>query len=232
LPLSVSIAGSLLALAMGAAVPQAGKLEDARNRQDRAALEQIVSQAEAVARVSPGDASAQYRLAQAESYLAEVSFELHDKAGAKTAAEAGIHAAERATQLQPKVAEYHRILGTLCGQVVPAYLLLAFKYGKCARSSIDRAIELDPKSSKAYLSRAIGNYYLPAALGGGVELALRDLDTAIRLDPASADAHLWRGIALRKLSRNAEARREIQKSLELNPARVWAKLQLAKTPEK
>jgi hypothetical protein len=37
---------------------------------------------------------------------------------------------------------------------------------------------------------------------------------------------------LRKLNRNAEARQAIQKSLELNPQRVWARQQLEKTPPK
>ncbi|MGE5647636.1 MAG: tetratricopeptide repeat protein [Acidobacteriota bacterium] len=221
----------LLALALAAA-SGAERLEDARDSQNRPWLEQAVRDLQSAADKNPGDAAAQYRVAEAQSYLAEVTLELKDKEAAKNAAEAGIRAAERAVKLQPGVAEYHRILGTLCGQVVPAQVLLALKYGKCARASIDRAIELDPKSSKAYLSRGIGNYYLPPAFGGGVELAVRDFTKAIELDPKSADAHLWLGIAHRKLNRNAEARKEIAKSLELNPSRNWAKQQLAKTPEK
>jgi tetratricopeptide (TPR) repeat protein len=221
-----------LTLAFAAAAAQPDQLEGARNRQDRAYLEQAVRGFKDAADKNSGDAGAQFQLAQAQSYLAEVNLELKDKDAAKTAAEAGIKAAERAVELQPKVAENHRILGTLCGQVIPAHVMLAFKYGKCARSSIDRAIEIDPKSSRAYMSRGVGNYYLPSALGGGVELAVRDFQKAVELDPKSADAYLWLGIALRKLNRNAEARKEIAKSLELNPGRIWAKQQFEKTPEK
>ncbi len=221
---------AVLALAAAAAVPQAGDLQDARNRQDRAYLERAARAVESAAEKRPQDPNAQYQLAQAESYLSEVALELRDKGAAKAAAETGIRAAERAVELRPRVAEYHRILGTLCGQSIPAEVLLAFKYGNCARSSIDRAIELDPRSSKAYLSRGVGNYYLPPAFGGGAEAAIRDFRKAIELDPASADAHLWYGIALRKLHRNAEARKEIATSLQLNPKRVWAQQQLAKTP--
>ncbi len=228
----MNVLTSILALAVAAAAQQTDKLEEARNRQDRQYLEQTVRDRKSAADRSPGDAAAQYRFAQAQSYLAEVTLELKDKDAAKSAAEEGIHAAERAVRLQPKVAEYHRILGTLCGQVIPAHVLLGLKYGNCARSSIDRAIELDPRSSKAYLSRGIGNYYLPSGLGGGVELAVHDFEKAIQLDPTSADTHLWLGIALRKLERNAEARKEIAKSIELNPSRIWARQQLEKTPEK
>ena len=221
-----------LTLVPAAAAAPPDKLEDARNRQDRAYLENAVREFKGAAEKKSGDAGVQYQLAQAQSYLAEVNLELKDKDAARAAAEEGIRAAERAVELQPQTAENHRILGTLCGQVIPAHVMLAFKYGRCARSSIDRAIEIDPKSSKAYMSRGVGNYYLPAALGGGVELAVRDFQKSIELDPKSADAYLWLGIALRKLNRNAEARKEIAKSLELNPSRIWAKQQFEKTPEK
>ncbi|MGE5488327.1 MAG: tetratricopeptide repeat protein [bacterium] len=203
---------------------------EARDRQDRAALERIVAELEAEAQKRPGDAGAHYRLAQAESYVAEVALEQGDKNAARAAAEKGIAAAERAVKLAPGVAEHHRVLGTLCGQVIPAQVLLAVKYGRCARESIEKAIELDPKSALAWLGRGVGNYYLPEAFGGGVNKALSDFDKAIALDPKSADARLWKGIALRKAGRNAEARKEIAKSLELNPGRLWAKQQLEKTP--
>jgi Flp pilus assembly protein TadD len=76
----------------------------------------------------------------------------------------------------------------------------------------------------------VGNYYLPPAFGGGVALAIRDFREAIRLNPKSAEAHLWLGIGLRKAGRNEEARTALQRSLELNPNRLWAKQQLEKTP--
>jgi tetratricopeptide (TPR) repeat protein len=219
-----------LALACVSLGATADDLRSAHDRQDRAALDRAVREAAGAAAKQPQDAGAHFRLAQAESFLAEVDLELRDKAGARAAAEAGIRAAERAVALQPAVAEHHRIFGTLCGQVIPAQVVLAFKYGRCARASIERALELDPKSSIAHLSRGVGNYYLPPAFGGGIELAIRDFRKAVELDPRSADAHLWLGIALRKARRNAEARKEILKSIELNPNRIWARQQLDKTP--
>jgi tetratricopeptide (TPR) repeat protein len=221
----------VLALAVSVLALGADPLEDARNRQDRGYIRWVMTQADAAARKNPTDAAAQYRLAMVQSVRAEVALEVHDKDVAKTAAEDGISAAERAVAIQPKMAEYHRILGTLCGQVIPAKLWLAVRYGGCARDEITKAIELDPKSAKAYLARGVGNYYLPAGMGGGFDLALRDFNKAIQLDPNLADAHLWRGITLRKLQRNAEAYRSIAKSLQLNPGRIWAKQQLAKTPK-
>jgi tetratricopeptide (TPR) repeat protein len=145
-------------------------------------------------------------------------------------AEAGIKAAEKAVSLNGNTSEYHRILGTLCGQMVSSNGLAGLRYGKCALASVNRAIELDPKSSEAYLSHGVGNYYLPPALGGGMQLAIKDFEKALELNPKSADAYLWLGLALRKENRPAEARKAFTKSLELNPNRLWAKQQLDKTP--
>jgi tetratricopeptide (TPR) repeat protein len=221
---------SFLALALLAAAST--ELEQARDKQDRAALDRIVSNLQTTANQRPNDANALYQLALAHSYAAEIAIETKDKGQAQRTAEAGIKVAEKAVSMDPNKAEYHRILGTLCGQVIPANVLFGMRYGKCAKEEIDKAIQLDPKSSLAYLSRGIGNYYLPPTFGGGPENAIKDFDEAIRLDPKSAEAHLWRGIALRKLNRNAEAHQELAKSVQLNPQRIWAKEQLDKTPTK
>jgi tetratricopeptide (TPR) repeat protein len=205
-------------------------LLSARDRQDRAALERMVAESRSAADRQQNDADAQYRLAVAESFAAEVAIEQKDKAKGREFAESGMRAAEKAVSLNANSSEYNRILGTLCGQMVSSQGLSGLKYGSCALKSVNKAIELDPKSSDAYLSHGVGNYYLPAAFGGGIEPAIKDFEKAIELNPKSADAYLWLGIALRKENKNPEARKAFAKSLELNPNRIWAKQQLEKTP--
>jgi len=218
----------LMTIVLSAATPS----EMARDLQDRAGLEKLVAEASAEVGKKPADAAAQYRVALAQSYLAEVALELRDKGAAARAAEAGIKAAQKAVELKPAVAENHRILGTLCGQIIPANTLLGLKYGRCALEEINKAIELDPKNAMAYLSRGVGNYYLPEQLGGGVDKSLADFQRASQMDPKLAEAHLWAGLALRKRNKNAEARAALEKALALNPKRVWVKQQLEKTPAK
>jgi tetratricopeptide (TPR) repeat protein len=208
------------------------ELDKARDAQNRGALERIASQLAGPADKSPNDAQAQYRVALARSYVAEVAMETGDKKAARDAAEAGITAATKATALKPDSAEYHRILGTLCGQVIPANVLLGMRWGQCAKDEVDKAVQMDPKGAANYISRGVGNYYLPPQFGGGSDVAIKDFQKALELDPRSAEAHLWLGLAFRKANRNAEAHKELQKALELDPARAWAKQQLAKTPEK
>ena len=213
-----------------AVVAFAGDLEKARDAQDRAALDKLAAQAAAEAQKKPNDAAAQYKLALSNSYIAEVAIEQRDKNVAHSAAEAGIKAAEKTVALKGDVAEYHRLYGTLCGQAVSANLLQGLKYGHCAQDEVNKALQLDPKSALNHVGHGVGNYYLPPQFGGGIDAAIKDFTKAAELDPQSAEAHLWLGLALRKVNRNAEARKEFQKALDLNPARVWAKQQLDKTP--
>jgi tetratricopeptide (TPR) repeat protein len=205
-------------------------LEKARDAQDRPALERMTQQYAAVAQKQSNDAAALYNLALSNSFVAEVAIEVRDKGAAHTAAEAGIQAAQKAVALKADSPEYHRLLGTLCGQAVSANVLQGLKYGKCAQDEVNKALQMDPKSSVNQMAHGVGNYYLPASFGGGVELAITDFRKAIELNPQSSEAYLWLGIALRKSNKNAEARKAFQKAVELNPARVWAKQQLDKTP--
>ena len=117
----------------------------------------------------------------------------------------------------------------LCSFMKPEFHRRARRYLSPYDTSLFEKIE---NSADARLSQGVGNYYLPAAFGGGVDLAIRDFQRAVQLDPKSAEAYLWLGIALRKAGRNAEARAALQKSLDLNPNRAWAKKQLDKTPAK
>lgn len=211
-------------------IASAAELEKARDAQDRPALDRLAAQANATAEKQPNDAAAQYKAALAQSYVAEVAIEQRDKTQSHAAAEAGIDAVKRALALRNDSAEYHRLYGTLCGQAISANVMQGLKYGRCAKEEVEKAVQLDPKSSINYASRGVGYYYLPPALGGGIDLAIKDFEKAIDLDPKSPDAHLWLGLALRKANRNAEARKEFQKALDLNPSRVWAKQQLEKTP--
>lgn len=203
----------------------------ARNAQDRAALERIAGGTQAEANQHENDAKAQYRAALVESLRAEVLAEQKDKKASGAAAESGIRFAEKSVTLNPNNAEYHRLWGALCGQAIPANVLLfGLRYGHCAMDEVNKAVQLNPKSSMAWVSKGVGNYYLPASFGGSLDQALNDLQKATQLDSTNADAWLWQGIVLRKLNRNAEARKAFEKSLALDSARVWTRQQLDKTP--
>jgi len=206
-------------------------LEVARDTQDRAGLERMVNEAAAAAAKAPKDAAAQFRVALASSYLAEVEIEQHDKKAAQQAAIRGIHAVEQAIVLKPDDAENYRILATLCGQAITD-MLSGLNYGPRAKDAIGKAVSLAPKSSPVWVARGVGNYYLPPQLGGGAAEAVNDFRKAIELDSRNAEAWLWLAIALRKQGQDAGARQAFGKSLALDPNRVWVRQQLEKTPAK
>jgi tetratricopeptide (TPR) repeat protein len=209
----------------------ADDLDHLRDRQDRAGLEAHAAALQAAAEKTPNDPNGWYRAAIGYSYVAEVAMELRDKGGAERAAEAGVPDAEKAIALNGKNADYYRVLGTLCGQVIPANPIIgALTYGKRAKEALDKAVEMDPKSPKAFVAHGVGYYYLPVSFGGGPENAIRDFKQAIALDPKSADAYLWMGIALKKEHQNAKAREALTMSLQLDADRAWTKDQLEKTP--
>lgn len=205
-------------------------LETARDRQDRTTLERLGSDRLKYAATQLKNARAQYEAALAQSYLSEVALELREKRQARAAAEAGIHAARAAVDIEANSAEYHRLLGTLCGQIIPADPLAGVQHGRCAKEEIEKAIKLDPKSALAWVSSGVGKFYLPAMFGGGVELALKDFQKAVALNPKLAEAWLWIGLAHRKANRNVDARQALKKALALNPERIWIRQQLDKTP--
>jgi tetratricopeptide (TPR) repeat protein len=219
----------VIAAFMAAAAPS--PLEVARDKQDRPVLTDLAAQAGAAAAKTPNDPEVPYRAALAYSYLAEVALELRDRKGGRQFAEQGIKFAEKTVALKPENAEYHRLLGTLYGQAVTD-IMSGLTYGPKAKDAINKAVEKAPKSSMMYVARGVGNYYVPAQLGGGAKLSIPDFQKAIELDPRNAEAYLWLGLSLRKENRDAEARQAFVKSLELNPNRVWAKQQLEKTPAK
>jgi tetratricopeptide (TPR) repeat protein len=220
---------AILVFVCRAATPSTADLANARDRQDLKAIEQVIKDLQPHATVGAG----YYALALAYSYGSEVAMELHDKRRAEDLAEAGLAQIKGIATAENKNAEYHRLYGALCGQVIPANPLMGtLKYGQCAHDEIDKAIQLDPKLALAYVSRGVGNYYLPPQMGGGPELAIKDFDKAIQLDPKLSDAYLWKGIALRKLNKNEQAHEALAHAVQLDPNRVWAKEQLAKTPAK
>lgn len=218
----------LLLIAIAASALHASRESDALEKQDRAELEKLVAEYSAVAARSPNSPDAQYHVALASSYLAEVLIEKRDRKSARHAAEQGLAPAQKAIALKPGTAEYYRVLAMLYGQAITD-LMSGLGYGPKAKDAINKAVELAPKTASMYVARGVGNYYLPAQAGGGAGPAIGDFRKAIELEPNNYEAYLWLGVALRKDNQEAEARKAFTRSLELNPRRAWTKEQLDKT---
>ena len=99
----------------------------------------------------------------------------------------------QATRINSKVARAYQQLGYAFMQVQPP------EY-ESAKLNLNKAIELDPKLSAAYVNRG-----LLAAAQDRLEDALRDYDEALKLDPDRSTALLNKGMALYRLGKFNEA---------------------------
>ena len=181
-----------IALAATAAAAPAG-LETARDQQDRAVLQQMVDAVAAAAEKAPNDHAAQYSLALACSYLAEVMIEQRERKPARQVAEQGIKAGEKAVALKPQSADYHRVLGTLYGQAITD-VMSGLSYGRRPRARSPRPWSWRRSRPMVWVAHGVGNYYLPAALGGGAPQRHRDLPQGHRARPEERrGVHVARG---------------------------------------
>ena len=103
---------------------------------------------------------------------------------------------------------------------MPVNILAGLSYGKKSQDSIAKAIELDPKSSAAYVSRGVGNYYVPSGFGGGLDLAIRDFQKAIELNPDYARAYEDLGRAYEQSEQLDAAMEAFRKSLSIKEKTV------------
>ena len=95
------------------ATTQSSDLVNARDRGDGPALDVLIQYARENAEANPNSAEAQYQLALAYSYGAEVAMEQHDKKKSESLAEAGLEVAKKTVSEASSNAEYHRLLGAL-----------------------------------------------------------------------------------------------------------------------
>ena len=95
--------------------------------------------------------------------------------------------------LKPTVAEHHRILGTLCGQVIPGNVLAGLNMAAVRSIRSTRPSNSIRSQRIAYVSRGSATTICRPAFGGGPDVALKDFQKAIELDPKLAEAHLLDG---------------------------------------
>ncbi|MCA8924918.1 MAG: tetratricopeptide repeat protein [Planctomycetes bacterium] len=88
---------------------------------------------------------------------------------------------------------------------------------EAALADVQRALELAPNSSRAYVSRGILHEWL-----GQRELALADLDRALELDPSSIRAYTNRGGIRAHLGDAEGALDDLTRALELDPRSAQA----------
>lgn len=196
-------------------------MQKARDNADVTALRKAIDLARQQAQ-QKNTARAYEQLALLNFWLCEAGHGKNDDKLIKQAAEEGVEAAKKATELDPKSSEGHRLQGDLLGELIPHVFAGGMRYGRESTSEIEKAIELDPNNVNAYIARAVSYFYTPRAFGGSHERAVEVLQKAISLDPTSDTAHVWLAQVYLENDKTSDARQEIKEALRLNPHRGFA----------
>jgi tetratricopeptide (TPR) repeat protein len=137
----------------------------------------------------------------------------------KAAAEASVAAAEAAVMLNPKSSEAHQLLADSLGLLIPNIFGGGMRYGKRSAEAADKAIELDPNNSNAYVTRSISYLYSPVEFGGSKQKGFELLQKAVEADPLADTPHIWLAQFYLEAGKLDDAKREIDEARRLNPER-------------
>lgn len=221
----------LCSLALTGAAPSQAQTENnnsellamrkARDSSDVPALRKAIDAARQQAQ-QKNTARAYEQLALLDFWLCEAGHGQNDDNLIKQAAEDGVEAAKKATELDPKSSEAHRLEGDLLGELIPHVFAGGMRYGRQSTSEIEKAIELDPNNVNAYIARAVGYFFTPSAFGGSHEKAVEMLKKAISLDAMSDTPHIWLAQVYLEDNKRGDALREINEARQLNPERGFA----------
>jgi tetratricopeptide (TPR) repeat protein len=196
-------------------------MRKARDSADVPALRKAIDVARQQAQ-QKNTAGAYEQLALLNFWLCEAGHGKNDDKLIKQAAEDGVEAAKKATELDPKSSEARRLRGDLLGTLIPHVFAGGMRYGRESTSEIEKAIELDPNNVNAYIARAVSYFYTPSAFGGSHEKAVEMLKKAVSLDSTSDTAHIWLARVYLEDGKRNDARGEINEALRLNPQRGFA----------
>lgn len=200
--------------------PEVVAARKSRDRAEVAQLQQMVEKARREAEETKRFESYR-RLALFNVWLCEAAEAHQNNEVFKRAAEAGVAAAEKAVELNPRSSEAHQLLGDLLNQLIPHVFGGGMRYGKRSTDELDKAIELDPKNADAYVSRAISYYYTPESFGGNRQKAFELLTKAVEFASHEDSPHIWLAMFHLEAGRAQDALHEINLARRANPDRSF-----------
>jgi tetratricopeptide (TPR) repeat protein len=162
-----------------------------------------------------------------------------DRKRARLQCDAGIAAATRAFELDPRFGEALALKASLVGMSAVFFAPDALmQLGAQMEADLSRAVTLSGDDPRVSLFEGIHALHKPEFVGGGPRVALGKLTRAIEQfagersgDPAAPDwgrddACLWAGRAAMKLGDPAGAVRYFTAALEANPENAWVRATL------
>ncbi len=106
------------------------------------------------------------------------------------------------------------ILGQLIQFVEPVQQMT---YGMELGSVFEKAVELDPENVGGRIGRGAVRLFTPEMFGGNLDGAIADFEFALSKEAGNEMANFYMGMACQRKDRKEDARKYLQKALEINP---------------
>lgn len=222
--MKLAILAAILTTLISPIRPDDPSLAAARKARDRGNVKALQTEITGAAKKAQETNSFEdhLRLALLQNWMCEAAESSNNREMVKTAAEAGVAAAESAVKLNPNSSQAHQLLADLLGQLAPHVTGGGMKYGQRSSNEADKAIELDPENADAYVTRGISYLYTPEAFGGNKQKALEFFSKAKALAPQADSPRIWLSLFHLEIGKLDDALREINEARRLNPGRKFS----------
>lgn len=199
----------------------------------------------ALAAAEPAEARLHYWAAVAGWRAFPLLLRARSNAAAEAALDQAFASADRALAADPKFAEAIALKAGLTGMRIQlGGMTEGMTLGPVMANLEGKAEALAPGNPRVLFLAGLNTLHKPAFVGGGAKKAMPMFEQAIaafaREAPGDAlapdwgrdDAHLWAGRAAMEMKRWDDARRHLERVLELNPRHGWAKQLIAEVAGK
>jgi tetratricopeptide (TPR) repeat protein len=169
----------------------------------------------------PKDVEAAWKLARASYWLGGHAPQEERKA----ILEAGIRAGRAAVAIAPHRPEGHFWIAANMGALAESFgLRQGLKYRGDVRDELVTVLKLDPAFQQGSADRALGRWYyrVPGLFGGSKKKSEEHLRRSLTYNPNSTASLFFLAETLVALDREEEAKRELQKLLDVPVDPEWA----------
>jgi len=175
----------------------------------------IVSLRQALTK-DPGNYDAAWKLSKFNYYLATHTDDSKER---DAAFRQGIEAGKTAVQLQSGKPDGHFWLGANYGGTAEHSSIQGLATVSDIRNEMETVLRLDEgyQNGSAYMVLGLVHLNAPSIVGGDPKKAVEEMEQGLRFGEANAFLHLHLAEAYRKVGRNDDARKEINKILSMTP---------------
>jgi tetratricopeptide (TPR) repeat protein len=199
---------------IAAALPKAEEMF--KQREDVAKLREAVAELRAVRDYRQRNFDVEWRYAKYNYFLGKQSTDAKEQ---DAVFEEGKNAGKIAQTVEPQKPDGYFWYAANLGELARKNMLtVGLKSIGDVRGSMEKVLEIDPKYQDSSAADVLGQVELETKLyGGSAEKAVEILEKALRTETNNMNLHLHAGEAYLQLKKEADARRHLEKVLQMKP---------------